>query len=103
MFMNSINFDGYFIGVFFMKKLFLIGLVMSSVSFAQGRILEVNRDEPHVPGANEVSGSKEVIRIANENRDIVGAIAGNTIAGGGWKGAAGAVAGAIISRDPNKK
>jgi len=88
-----------------MKKFLVLGLMLSSVSFAQngGRILEVNRDEPHVPGANEAAGSKEVIRIANENRDIVGAVAGNAIAGGGWKGAAGAVAGALIGRDPNRK
>lgn len=85
-----------------MKKLLIAAALLSTPSFAD-RILETNRDEPHVPGANEQTGSREVIRVVNENRDIVGAIAGNAISGGGWKGAAGAVAGAIISRDPNKK
>jgi uncharacterized membrane protein len=86
-----------------MNKLFLIGLVMSSVSFGESRVIEVNRDYPNVPGANEATGSREVVRIANGNRDIIGAVAGNIIGRGGWASGVGAVAGAIISRDPNKK
>lgn len=82
-----------------MKKLVVFMAMFSATSYAG---IEINRDDPRVPGANEAAGSKEVIRIANENRDIVGAAAGSAIGGGGIKGVVGGVIGAVIARDPSK-
>lgn len=87
------------------KKLMIsVAMLMSSLSFAQdGRVLEINRDEPRVHGANEAAGAKTIAENRTVRDAARGAAAGavgygaGRLVGGGLSGAiAGGAAGAIV-------
>jgi hypothetical protein len=86
------------------KKLMIsVAMLMSSLSFAQGRVLEINRDEPRVHGANEAAGAKAIAENKTVRDAARGAAAGavgygaGRLVGGGLSGAiAGGAAGAIV-------
>lgn len=86
-----------------LNTVIVIASLLSASAFADPRHLEVNRDEPRVSGANENAGAREIVRAANENRDVVrGAAlgaAGNCCSSRGMAiGAAVGAAGAMMSR-----
>jgi hypothetical protein len=83
-----------------MRKLSLVfAVTMSTLGYSAPWVTEVNRDNPHVPGANVPAGCQVIVAAANANRDVVGAVVG-TMAGGGAtvRAVVGAVIGAYVTR-----
>jgi hypothetical protein len=93
-----------------MKKFVIAAILLSSTSFAQsGRMIEINRDEPRVKGANEGAGARTIAEnrtVRDAARGALGGAAGygaGRLMGGGVTGAiAGGVAGALVKGGSGK-